>query len=255
MISSLAFASTTDLGWDPSIRFKLAVPSPTYDIDVQGLDGVLVTHTDCQVISDFGANAMQGRATRVFASATGNVIKDVWVENDREREGDILMSVRERLKGLEGVTEQGANLFLTPIGHGDVSIDEKLDQTKDFGGPPSLDPIRFLFIHQGSHLEEHKREEDPKGSVGESPVPTRDTRGPMGIYRSRFAYIRNRVHYRIAFGEQGVELWKVDNLRDHFQCLINATRGKSHVSYRNWSSGLTRFNSTGIDVSCELSAS
>lgn len=91
------------------------------------------------VLSNVGADAARGRATRVWmveaVSRDGRrlqppqtfVLKDNWVDSDREREGAILKEVRKSAGLL--TNEQGKklllNALLTVVTYGDVWIDHQ----------------------------------------------------------------------------------------------------------------------------------
>jgi hypothetical protein len=115
---------------------------PQYKIQVK--DKVYCT-TD--VLSDYGADAIIGRGTRVFkvydeqdVNKAPRVLKDTWVEEDRSREGQILRNLFEKIqsRGGEEKLRDAKQYFLTSVAYGDVTIDGAADHTKDLimrGGP------------------------------------------------------------------------------------------------------------------------
>jgi hypothetical protein len=112
---SLAFSTTTQLGYDPTVKRIKEDGRAQYEFMVGN-----TTYRTLSVLSDYGADPLLGRGTRVFRvydttdpSRTPRTLKDVWVEADRHREGDILVD----LLGKIASTGQGADL--KP--HGDTS--------------------------------------------------------------------------------------------------------------------------------------
>lgn len=88
------------------------------------------------LLSDVGTEAIRGRGTRVWTAEAVSkdgqpyafpptyVLKDCWIDSDREREGAILQQVR---KSAESLKENGRNILLdallTVVTYGDVWID------------------------------------------------------------------------------------------------------------------------------------
>ncbi len=140
LIASLAYASPTQLGYDPTMFLRWRKGGWYYDIKMttQLADGT--EHTQIyniyRVICN-SANSIRGRATRVYeayiyAPPTNQykisrrvVIKDSWIDIGRMREGDTLAQL------LEGATPDEKRLFLTVVQHGIVQIDGRDDCTQD----------------------------------------------------------------------------------------------------------------------------
>jgi Fungal protein kinase len=114
-----------------------------YDITVDAFEGKgtvpIVFRTEL-ILSDFATDALRGRGTRIFKArklnpATGQVgrgpvaTKDVWVDDDCDREEWI------RAKIEEGANEEDALLiqqyFMTVLHHGDVLIFGQTDHTRN----------------------------------------------------------------------------------------------------------------------------
>jgi hypothetical protein len=66
-------------------------------------------------------------------SKTPRALKDVWVEEDRSREGDILKDLFAKIQsqGGEEKLQDARQYFLKPVTYGDVTIDGQPDNTKD----------------------------------------------------------------------------------------------------------------------------
>jgi len=229
--ASFAFASREDLGYDPTITRTLADGQPQYEIQV--MDKVYRT-TD--VLSNFGADAIIGRGTRVFkvydikdVNKTPRVLKDVWVEEDRSREGEILNNLfaKIQLEGGEDKLRDAQRYFLTSVTYGDVKIHGQLDHTRNLimrGGDPFLEGNSMLLTignltrRKPSHRSEHTR----ASNIGNVPVfedPRRRTARP------RSAPIPVRVHHRMVCEEVGVAIHNLTNLRDVYQSLCDALKG------------------------------
>ena len=224
---SLAFGTTSQLGYDPTvmrvkedgkIQFQFLVGDKTYQT--------------LSVLSDFGADPLLGRGTRVFEvydikdeSATPRTLKDVWVDADRQREGDILADLLEKIRS-EGHCQDFGDAqrhFLTVECHDNVMIQGKKDETKYFWGGeefPSdyeamlLSATLFYQVRasEGSHI-------NSTGAVWINPfsrLPAR-TKPP----------VHNRVHYRIVFQEVGKASHFLKSLPDAFTALRDAVEGSA----------------------------
>lgn len=144
-IASLAYASPTQLGYDPTMTLRWKRSRWLYDIVVDTLhpDGTKesVTYDVYRIIFDSAYNIC-GRVTRVYeahikvdetetqtkTSYTIRhrfVIKDVWTDINRRTEGATLELL------LEGATPAEKKQFLTVVQHGIVQIDGQNDSTQD----------------------------------------------------------------------------------------------------------------------------
>ena len=128
---SIAFATKEELGWDPTISpfvgddgcraYRINVDDETYETE-QGLSD-----------SD---DALIGQATRVWrvrhvSSGELAVLKDVWVEDDRDMEHEIREAILRDIgaKYGEGVREEAKSHLLTPIAHCLVRVHGEPDYT------------------------------------------------------------------------------------------------------------------------------
>ncbi|KJA27947.1 hypothetical protein HYPSUDRAFT_156193 [Hypholoma sublateritium FD-334 SS-4] len=148
-IASLAYASPTQLGYDPTVSLRWRGDGWHYDIELtsQMPDGVIRTriYETTRVICD-SANNIRGRATRVYEATVKDpedssisqtvVLKDSWVDVGRSKEGDTLAAL------LEGAKPKEKELFLTVIQHGVVKINGQDDSTEDLilGGQTFCNP-------------------------------------------------------------------------------------------------------------------
>jgi hypothetical protein len=223
---SLAFGTTSQLGYDPTVTCVEEDGKMQYDFLVGD-----ATYRTLSVLSDFGADALLGRGTRVFqvyniadtSEKTPRILKDVWVEADRQREGDILADLLDKICS----TEQGQGLedarrhFLTVECHGDVTIDERDDHTKYFWGGQDF-PAEYDEMQLPATLTRQVRaSQDSRlhstGGVWVNPL----TRMPA----KRELRVPTRAHYRIVFEEVGVAALSLKSLREAYQALYDAVEG------------------------------
>lgn len=106
----------------------------------------VLTYRTTRLINDDGARSFRGSGTRVWEvvpvangvekSKDIHVLKDTWVDDDRQHEGDILKEIMENSSLDKLAREELTALFLTAIAQGDVYItderdgQEKLDSTR-----------------------------------------------------------------------------------------------------------------------------
>jgi Fungal protein kinase len=105
-VLAVSSASKVELGWDPTVECYYHGSRVYYDITVHSRINNEVTersYRTSQTLSDRSADALRGRGTRVFkarlldaeGNETGNpvALKDVWLDNNRDREGDIMEEI------------------------------------------------------------------------------------------------------------------------------------------------------------------
>ncbi|KII95753.1 hypothetical protein PLICRDRAFT_693902 [Plicaturopsis crispa FD-325 SS-3] len=208
--SSLAFGTKTELGWDPTFRSLPGVSPKQYEIDVfEGPDKQKNTYSVVKIIWDVGAEFSQGRATRVYEAldAAGDTfaIKDVWREQDRDPEGDILKAFHTKISG--GTSKVDKELFMEMTQHGDVIVDNNIDD--------SLHTI----MHGRSFPEVY-------GYLSLLQQPKSDAQRPGG-------HAMRRVHYRIVFPGVGLAIHELDNLGERLVVLRDAVKGLKIMSDHN----------------------
>ena len=98
---SLAFGTISQLGFDPTVT-HVVEEDGTMQHEFQVGNA---TYQTLSVLSNFGADVLLGRGTRVFQvyntadiSRTARTLKDVWVETDSKREGAILADVLAKIR-------------------------------------------------------------------------------------------------------------------------------------------------------------
>ncbi|KAJ3557294.1 hypothetical protein NM688_g1548 [Phlebia brevispora] len=138
---SVAYAEPHDLGWDPTMQ---QTEHGRYDISVHSPDGTTVVYRTLELLSRSGVETLKGRGTRVWKvvrvehgveSGTPMVLKDTWVDPDRESEGAVLEKLRDakRKPDLQRFVDR---TFLSREWDGDVFLDRTcsvLDCTRIFG--------------------------------------------------------------------------------------------------------------------------
>ena len=191
--------------------------------------GPLVFRTD-GLINDDGAESPLGRGTRVWRvkrlvdgepddSAPGRVLKDSWVDEDRDREGEILEKILDT-PGLDKTEQQAlAELFLTQVVSGDVLIDRKPDSTRGFLNGVTDIPSTKLFTLRVSSDHKPSHKDDKPGPNTLSIATATDSQ------RVAILKYSSKRHYRIVFVEECEPLSKQTSLRMVFDCLCDITTG------------------------------
>ncbi|KAL5485717.1 hypothetical protein ACEPAI_6758 [Sanghuangporus weigelae] len=232
---SLAFASKTELGWDPTIRVVDPDASKrVYQIEVDG-----TWYEVLEVLSDFGADAVISRATRVYkvkSLDTGKtyVLKDVWVEDDRDLEHEIynkILAAVEKTCGKE-IRKLVASHLLTPFAYWVVPIDGQKDHTKDVmmrGSDLSFEKSFKLSVSKSADREISKSiapMQSTDREVYDEQNAHLGTRAPPEEPRSE---LRHRIHYRIVFEETATPVWAVTRLSDAFIVLRDCVTALKYI--------------------------
>lgn len=217
------------------------MPSLGFDPTIQRIPGqptqfIMAVHTSHyqekprrfrtkSIISSTGADPLRGRGTRVFEAieidehgheiGTNVVLKDIWIDKDRAREGTILAQLYDEAKGNDKALVQ--KYFLTTVCHGDVWLDEKVaDDTEEsiMRGLKTTDTmfsLRFLI----------------DGSISLSNTSTRpQSLHAMNLLKdwspTKYAH---KAHYRIVFREQGIMIHRVPSFHDVLKTLMDTVDG------------------------------
>jgi hypothetical protein len=242
LMLGLAACTIEQLGYDSSM--KIIAPPPdtaeaVYEIDVHSdsADAGQRTFITRRIIADFGANSMCGRGTRVWAVVdredrnTEYVLKDYWVDFDRNREGNILKEIRAKeLDMPESEAIAGKHLLKVET-HGDVLTSYRVRDST-------------LSIHRGSKLLSYGRRIDltkslpsrtatlnsqgqllsPTRSSGLGNVPVAPRPRPMDILQDG-KLTRNMEHYRIVFKGVGKSVYELESFREVFTAILGAIYG------------------------------
>ncbi|KIJ10691.1 hypothetical protein PAXINDRAFT_101953 [Paxillus involutus ATCC 200175] len=225
-------------GWNPTIQRVFVEGETHYDITFQEQEDSPAVYRTVAIISDFAADAMTGRGTRVFKaylrsldgkSLSGPVnhvvIKDAWRDLDRDREDQILQKILNDIG--QDKAEDAKKYFLTVLRAEDVSIKGGTDDTRQLlhGATtwgdcswhdvwPDKEPSRR------SHLS----------SVGHAPACL--TR--QGIPPAASANIQHKIHFRIVFKEVCQPIFELKSLRDVLETLLHAVAGLKFLHLAGW---------------------
>ncbi|KAI5117344.1 hypothetical protein M0805_006243 [Coniferiporia weirii] len=230
---SFAFASKTELGWDPSMTVSIKNKVRVYHMEV----GAEMYDT-VEVLSDFGADAVIGRGTRAFRviqrrTGTEYVLKDVWVEDDRELEhkiyDDMLSDIRLELGApAEGIAKKH---LLTPTESCKVIVDGQVDHTCNVmmrGAVPSFDNTFKLVIKKVTINDTAKSVAPSCASDIKDHLATR---APHDNARQQ---IHQRIHYRLIFDEVAEPLHKVTDLHGVFTALRDCMIVLEYIHKAGW---------------------
>ncbi|KAJ3557297.1 hypothetical protein NM688_g1545 [Phlebia brevispora] len=182
---SIAYAEPHQLGWDPTV--VLVNDRRQYDITVFSDEGEARVYRTLELLSCSGAQILLGRGTRVWkvvqvenGEERGHpmILKDVWVNPGRKREGTILEELR-RADYSPYSRQDFECAYLSRVLDGDV-----------FNGPASmnLDGTQAFGLEEESASDREKR-----SSSADSPHST--------SVLAPFPSIDCKVHYRIVFRE------------------------------------------------------
>lgn len=159
-------------------------------------------------LSFSGAEPLRGRGTRVFEaveldqdgnpSNTRVALKDIWIDSDRKREGEILTLLHEAANDVDKhlIKEH----FLTTVCHGDVWTDDRtgiLDDTAN---------ALMRKLNFAPDDWEFELQRDPIRSTS-TPTVSEGLHETICARSSR-PYVRyaHKTHYRIVFAEVGNSL-------------------------------------------------
>ena len=183
------------------------------------------------LINDDGAKSPLGRGTRVWrvarlvdgkldTSSLGRVLKDAWVDEDRDREGKILENIINESES-EEERQIIAALFLTPVVSGDVIVEGKPDSTRGCITGATKIPDTTLFPLQvpSDHKASHNNNTTSSNTQSPRIVPATEEQ------RAKILKYSQKQHHRIVFVEECVPLSKQTSLLQVFTCLITITEG------------------------------
>ncbi|PSR72489.1 hypothetical protein PHLCEN_2v11640 [Hermanssonia centrifuga] len=226
---AILFATEEELGWDTSIK-RVANQLGALDITVRSETGEESVFRTIRTISDFRADGLLGKGTRVWevvhvvdGKMVGPhcVLKDVWIEADRPREGQTLLSIRNSRSSLR-FKRQIDRHFLTVLCHGDVFV-----QSRD--GNSQADDTLLIMMH-GQDIPEDYPVFDLRPPP-EPRIPSDPSKTAVGHHRAMEKVhvfpkppvkITARRHYRIVFNEVCRALHDETSLQLIFKALSEA---------------------------------
>ncbi|KIM42727.1 hypothetical protein M413DRAFT_26731 [Hebeloma cylindrosporum] len=218
---SLSFASPVELGWDPTMKLCRNPIGQGFGYEMTVYDhktkASRVFKTS-KLLSDYAADALRGRGTRVFEAYEVNMrdmslgqspvaIKDYWLDTSRMSEADILEDI------LVGASDEEKSHFLTVETWGNVLIDGREDTTTMRGmklvnesTQEDAVEVPHPVLYGEFHLHSTSEKESPPVSLGLSAV----------LDTSRFSLplqqYNPKVHQRIVFKEIGEPLHKATSM-------------------------------------------
>lgn len=199
------------------------LPNGQLDIVVRASDGKDKIYRTLEVLSDFAAESILGRATRVYKAQElkngvpyGDVVvlKDQWIDSDRIKEGDIYKQIRNTNHSRQ-FRDKFALSFLTVLYHGIVFVEddnEKLvpDDTRKVhlrGEDISANSPRFQMMHTGIRTGGSRKSCPVATGYPFPPRVELNLDSPEVVYDSK-------VHYRIVFKEVCRPLYELTDLRE-----------------------------------------
>ncbi|KAF9233645.1 hypothetical protein BU15DRAFT_66398 [Melanogaster broomeanus] len=241
LFCSLAFANEVELGWDPTIERVLVGDQIHYDISFRSTEGPPTIYRTVEIISDFGADALRGRGTRIFKAYEKKespptekdyvVIKDAWRDSDRMREDLILEKIFEAIAETQpDKVDDARQYFLTVLQAEDVMVDNETDNT-----------LRLLHgkdIPDGSPLHDVTAEKEPSqrshtSSVGNIPsAPLQLMRRNLPAVKS--GDVHHKQHFRIVFSELGEPIFDLKKLDGVLQTLGDGLKGLEYMHIAGW---------------------
>ncbi|KAF9233709.1 hypothetical protein BU15DRAFT_53550 [Melanogaster broomeanus] len=258
----LAFAHDHELGWDPNIERVLVTnandskddgDNVQYDIRIQGK-----VYRTVATISDFGAEAMRGRGTRVFEAYDRShpdrhvVIKDAWRDSDRMREDHILSEILHDIQekdGDEGVAA-ARKYFLTVLNAEDVEIHGSTDDTEQLLRGMALPEPLTLYDVTPDKAPSQLSHTSSAGNLPQLPF-RRDITGRVSVT------IHHKRHFRLVFAEVAEPAFQLKNLTAVTQTLGDAVKALKWLHGAGWvhrdisSGNVMRYNHQGLIVDLE----
>ena len=209
-----------------------------YDIEVAEVTDEAIsvrTFRTVRLLSNIGAESLRGRGTRVWEVAElddsgevkpGNtvVLKDSWVDDDRDREGKIIADVLKAAEACGKNSLENKTMkthLLTTVAFGDVSIHGKVDKTRDWDLPVVTHEIEVKVDPNETSkiLSNQTRSLAAVGAVHVERAPS--------SRRRAITHYSTKVHHRILFEELGKSMREITSLRQGFSCLSQINLGTS----------------------------
>lgn len=242
---SLLYTDERHLGWDPTMRIfrKADNDDIRYIISVQTRTSTDPTRvcTDYyrtgRIVSDYGTIKLRGRGTRVWevtqctkegeplpGDPTTVILKDYWVDADRDREGDIHRQILDDAKQM-GKYDEVKAIILMVRAHGVVYVDENTpDETsrRDHLSIPPKDQWLDLMQVSEEHIQWVKAAWQEQRSEQSDSHQSRDIflQTPYSP-----ALCCSKVHYRIVFKEVCTALQDIEFLDRVLMVLSEACNG------------------------------
>lgn len=188
-------------------------------------------------LCDYRADVLLGRGTRVYdvylrGADTDDIrnhfaLKDLWIREGDEQEGEFLFNLREKM------TEQEKMFFLEPVAYGPVlAYDPRkkkyvTDSTSSALSIPPGTKKTYMADYQAATSNIKPVEGSRRGN-SRGFVPSIDD-SKIRLLESATAepYVCHREHSRTIFREICLPLHEVYNLQFYFQGIFDASNGKN----------------------------
>ena len=227
LFAAFAFADEKSLGFDPTVQ-RAEDDEKQFIITVHPDNDTKHPRTfrTKRIISSYGAEPLRGRGTRVFeAIETGPngvvkglpvVLKDIWIDHDRTREGAILALLHAEANNEDKRLVE--KHFLTTICHGDVWTELNI-----------LDDTENALMRGLKTTTDREFELQRKQLVIQKHEPASGSEGLRAISRLRAPHSHlkygHKTHYRIVFAEMGITVDLVKSLPEVMTVLADTVNG------------------------------
>ncbi|KAH7917446.1 hypothetical protein BV22DRAFT_979439, partial [Leucogyrophana mollusca] len=242
---ALEFAEDYQRGWDPTIQRVLDEGHGVqYDITFNEAGGNTSVYRTTQILSDFGAEALTGRGTRVFEAylmggqeegrknETKRVaIKDAWRDCDRLREDKIMDAIFQDItaKGGASAAADARKYFLTVRHAEDVTISGITDDTLGLMLQGHVIPTDCEWHNLSPYKAPSQVSHSP--SVGNTPHHAQ--RRPA-TSRESSRRIQHKIHCRVIFGEVCEPTSSLELLSAVFQTLCDGAAALQILHDAGW---------------------
>ncbi|KAI5981469.1 hypothetical protein EDC04DRAFT_2916514 [Pisolithus marmoratus] len=236
---SLAFAYDHELGWDPTIQRVCIKGKTQYDITVRTDEGENLVYQTTRIISDFNADALRGRGTRIFEvclksedgkpvdDAKPAVLKDCWRDSDRDREDTILEQIFTDLQNQKGIeqADEARKYFLTVLAAGNVIVDGKIDGTDSLLRVSDLPTDCTWYPLPADEALKAKPTRAGEGLTPSFPCVSGSAKQPQ---------VHHRIHSRLVFEEVCQPIYELRRLDTVFETPRDAHKALQFLHSVGW---------------------
>ncbi|KAL5496159.1 hypothetical protein ACEPAH_3076 [Sanghuangporus vaninii] len=227
VVLSLCFASREELGWDPTVEsVRSDSGDREYIIEVNGRK-----YMTQKAIANSKAHALSSSGTRVWEvidieTRESRVLKDTWMESDRETEGEIYRTILDDVQRKYGIRIRRfvASHLFTPTDDCLVCVKGKTDYTVDIMTRNCARPVYRFF-----YLTIDKPSSWTRGYVG--PPGAHDIDSFQIMQPKEYPH---RMHYRIVFAETAKPVYTTETLSDAFLVLREVAECLEWIHGSGW---------------------
>ncbi|KAF5386291.1 hypothetical protein D9757_008604 [Collybiopsis confluens] len=224
--TSMAYSSTTALGWDTSIQHLPDSSAPRqYTITVKGQ-----TFTTVKILADYFADSLVSRATRVWLVKDEKdkqfVLKDVWMDSDRYAEDEICARLLKDVLRRRGQEDHDTlkRHILMPHVFERLKIGKKDDVTYCMMNNQTPSAPKVFNLEIPTSTDPKSLSVHPSNSISLAHL-SRPSRPANDQSQSTKPVIRSRYHYRVVFKEYGTDLYSEMSLVNVFKTLSDLVNG------------------------------